>query len=276
MRSFSALLVSAMAALTTAYTKPDYNQSPTGNTITKPGLHDQVTADKPYTIEWEPSTVGPVSLVLLRGPSTNVKPLTTLAESIDNSGSYEWTPSADLKPDTTHYGLMLVVDGTGQYQYSTQFGVDNPHYHGPANATTTAGNTTSTAQDTKTHDVKFHTYYSTFEVTRTICPKCSEQATATPTAAVSKETIPVSVSSHAVKTTSSETTSSKTTSSSTSAPTTVATVTAALPTADSVADADADASSSPTAPAFTGAAGRNTVGLGGIAIAAGMLAALAF
>lgn len=266
MRSFSALLVAAMAALTTAYTKPDYNQSPTGNTIAKPGLHDQVTADKPYTIEWKPSTEGPISLVLLRGPSTNVKPLTTLAESIDNSGSYEWTPSTDLEPDTTHYGLMLVVEGTGQYQYSTQFGVDNPHYHGPANATTTAGDTTSTAKDTKTHDVKYHTYYSTFEVTRTICPKCSEQATATPTAAVSKETIPVSVSSHATKTTSS----------STSAPTTIATVTAALPTADSGADADADASSSPAAPAFTGAAGRNTVSLGGVAVAAGVLAILAF
>lgn len=268
MRSFSALLVSAMAALTTAYTKPDYNQSPTGNTIAKPGLHDQVTADKPYTIEWKPSTEGPISLVLLRGPSTNVKPLTTLAESIDNSGSYEWTPSTDLEPDTTHYGLMLVVEGTGQYQYSTQFGVDNPHYHGPANATTTAGNATSTAaEDTKTGAVKYHTYYSTFEVTRTICPKCSEQATATPTAAVSKETIPVSVSSHVAETTSSTT----------SAPTTVATTTtAASSTADAGADADANADSSPTAPAFTGAAGRNTVGLGGVAIAAGVLAVLVF
>lgn len=269
MRSFSALLVSAMAALATAYTKPDYNQSPTGNTITKPGLHDMVTTGKPYTIEWKPSTKGPVSLVLLRGPSTNVKPLTTLAESIDNSGSYEFIPGPDLEPDTTHYGLMLVVEGTGQYQYSTQFGVDNPHYHGPANATTTAGNATSTAEETKTGAVKYHTYYSTFEITRTICPKCSEQATAVPTAAVSKETIPVSVSSHAVETTSG----------STSAPTTVATViVTAAPTADSGADADAhgNAESSPTAPAFTGAAGRNTVGLGSVAITAGVLAILAF
>ena len=258
MRSFSALLVAAMAALTTAYTKPDYNQTPTGNTIAKPGLHDIVTADKPYTIEWKPSTEGPVSLVLLRGPSTNVKPLTTLAESIDNSGSYEWTPSTDLEPDTTHYGLMLVVEGTGQYQYSTQFGVDNPHYHGPANATTTASNATSTAE--KTHNEKFHTYYSTFEVTRTICPKCSEQATATPSAAVSKETIPVSVSTHAPKTTSSTT----------SVPTTVST------TASSTAHVGADADASPSAPAFTGAAGRNTVGLGGVVVAAGVLAVLAF
>ena len=274
MRYFSALLASAMAALATAYTEPDYNQSPTGNTITKPGLHDMITAGKPYTIEWKPSTEGPVSLVLLRGPSTNVKPITTLAESIDNSGSYEFIPSPDLKPDTTHYGLMLVVEGTGQYQYSTQFGVDNPHYHGPANATTTAGNATSTAGKTKTGAIKYHTYYSTFEVTRTFCPKCSEQATATPTPAVSKATIPVSVSSHAVETTSSRT-------SAPTQPTTVATVTVtAAPTADSGADVDAkthaNADSSPTAPAFTGAAGRNTVGLGGVAIAVGVLAVLAF
>lgn len=66
-----------------------------------------------------------MSLVLLRGPSENVKPLVTIVEGIDNSGSYMWTPSTDLEPDVTHYGLQLIQDDTGYFQYSTQFGISN-------------------------------------------------------------------------------------------------------------------------------------------------------
>lgn len=120
---FKSVLVSAMAVLASAYTQPDYNKPPTGNAISKPGLHDRVTAGKEYTIEWKPTTKGPVSLVLLRGPSNNAKPIHTLAEKIENSGHYKWTPGRDLTPDQSHYGILLVVEGSGQYQYSTQFGV---------------------------------------------------------------------------------------------------------------------------------------------------------
>lgn len=123
MRLSIASVVSCLAALAMAATKPDYTQDPTGNAILKPGLNELVPAGKPYTITWDPTTTGPVSLVLLRGPSTNVVPIETLADSIPNSGSFSWTPSTSLEPDTTHYGLLLVVEGTGQYQYSTQFGI---------------------------------------------------------------------------------------------------------------------------------------------------------
>jgi hypothetical protein len=64
-------------------------------------------------------------LVLLRGPSENVKPIATIVESIPNSGSYSWTPSTSLEDDVTHYGIQLIQDKTGFYQYSTQFGVSN-------------------------------------------------------------------------------------------------------------------------------------------------------
>jgi hypothetical protein len=64
-----------------------------------------------------------VSLILLRGPSTNVVPLSTIVTGIANSGSYQWTPSSGLEADVTHYGLQLIDDVTGQYQYSTQFGI---------------------------------------------------------------------------------------------------------------------------------------------------------
>ncbi|KAF4213563.1 hypothetical protein CNMCM8980_007771 [Aspergillus fumigatiaffinis] len=146
MRLSIASVVSCLAALAMAATKPDYTQDPTGNAILKPGLNELVPVGKPYTIEWDPTTTGPVSLVLLRGPSTNVVPIETLADSIPNSGSFSWTPSTSLEPDTTHYGLMLVVEGTGQYQYSTQFGISNPDYTG---STSSSSSTATTATETK-------------------------------------------------------------------------------------------------------------------------------
>ncbi|KAF2623168.1 hypothetical protein BU25DRAFT_414674 [Macroventuria anomochaeta] len=95
---------------------------PSGNPITRP-LNEVVPACKAFTITWQPTTTNTVSLLLLRGPSTNVVPIQTLAEGINNSGSFAWTPASSLEADTTHYGLQLIDDVTGQYQYSTQFGI---------------------------------------------------------------------------------------------------------------------------------------------------------
>jgi hypothetical protein len=49
--------------------------------------------------------------------------LSTIVTGIVNSGSFVWTPSSSLEADVTHYGLQLIDDVTGQYQYSTQFGI---------------------------------------------------------------------------------------------------------------------------------------------------------
>lgn len=68
-------------------------------------------------------------MVLLRGPSTNVIPISTIAEDIANTGSYVFQVPTSLEPDTTGYGILL-VDATGAYQYSTQFGVKNEAYSG--------------------------------------------------------------------------------------------------------------------------------------------------
>jgi hypothetical protein len=95
---------------------------PSGNPITRP-LNEVVPACKAFTITWQPTTPNSVSLVLLRGPSTNVVPLQTIVVGIANSGSYVWTPPSSLEADVTHYGLQLIDDITGQYQYSTQFGI---------------------------------------------------------------------------------------------------------------------------------------------------------
>jgi hypothetical protein len=63
-------------------------------------------------------------LVLLQGPAENVIQTATLATGIPNSGTFIWTPSGSLPANSTvKYGLQLIDDVTGQFQYSTQFGL---------------------------------------------------------------------------------------------------------------------------------------------------------
>lgn len=76
----------------------------------------------------QPTTTGTVTLVLLRGPSTNILPDSLIADKIPNTGTYIWTPSFGLMPDTTGYGIQLIVDATGAYQYTSQFGISNSQY----------------------------------------------------------------------------------------------------------------------------------------------------
>jgi hypothetical protein len=266
MRFSAAAVFSALVALASAHTDPDYNQNPTGNAIISPGLNEIVAEGKSYSIKWTPTTTGPVSLVLLRGPSDNVKPLKTLAESIPNSGEFTWTPSG-LTPDTTHYGLLLVVEGTGQYQYSTQFGISAPAgSHISAETTATVAPTTVATRAATTLELTestticpetettasavstpaFSTVISSTEVTTTICPE-TESSTASATS------IPVVVPTGVSPVTSKAWTSS--TRASTVAP-----------------SGTASASPAASSPAFNGAA-TNAISFG--AVFAGVLAAFA-
>lgn len=194
--SFITLVTTLLAATTTAYKAPNYDNPPEGNAISKPGIDAPVEAGKPFSIEWKAGTKGKISIVLLRGPSKNVKPIETLAENIDNKGKFEWTPSKDLEPDTTHYGIMIVVESNGQYQYSTQFGVKNPGYK-PEDHTTTIGvNATSTLMPPKprTSDKVIGdatTSWSSFPVTRTVCPLCEQYPYATPIAFTTTSVVPI-------------------------------------------------------------------------------------
>jgi hypothetical protein len=118
---FTKAFVVAFFASIAAAQVPAAVGEPAGNPITRP-LNEVVPACKAFTITWQPTSTNKVSLLLLRGPSTNVVPIQTLAENIDNSGSFAWTPASTLEADVTHYGLQL-IESNGQYQYSTQFGI---------------------------------------------------------------------------------------------------------------------------------------------------------
>ncbi|KAF2186560.1 hypothetical protein K469DRAFT_706555 [Zopfia rhizophila CBS 207.26] len=138
---------------------------PNGNPINAP-LNEIVPACTPFTIKWQPTTPNKVSILLLRGPSTNVVPLgAPIAEGIANSGSFSWTPGAELEADTSRYGIQLIDDVTGQFQYSTQFGISkdackdvkpsvsskSAHTASTIAVSTSSCNTTSVAEPTKAH-----------------------------------------------------------------------------------------------------------------------------
>ncbi|KAL2826824.1 Ser-Thr-rich glycosyl-phosphatidyl-inositol-anchored membrane family-domain-containing protein [Aspergillus cavernicola] len=238
MRFFTAGLVSALVAVATAYTTPDYSIPPSGNPILTPGLQELVPAGQPYTITWDATTEGLISLVLLRGPSTNVVPLAAIAENIQNTGSYVWTPSTTLEPDVTHYGLLLVVEtgaNKGAYQWSTQFGIENPNYGEDDDSTSTSTSTTTTLSvpiPSGTPTTPGGTVTETTTVTTTTCPEGEPTATLTSVPSV----IPTLTQSP-------------------SSPAWTPTFT-------------------PAPSQFTGAAGRNAINLG--AVAAGVAAVLAF
>ncbi|OQO14256.1 hypothetical protein B0A48_01132 [Cryoendolithus antarcticus] len=132
-------------AFASAYTKPT-GDAPEGNPISQPGLNSIVPAGENFTVTWKPTTDGTVSLILLKGPATDLKLVYPIAEKIKNSGSFVWDPKTDLEPGTTGYGIQLIDDATGQYQYTTQFGISNDKYHErPAGYSSWAATATGTA-----------------------------------------------------------------------------------------------------------------------------------
>ncbi|KYG49221.1 hypothetical protein M433DRAFT_131476 [Acidomyces richmondensis BFW] len=129
-----------------AYTKP-VGSEPKGNPIYQPGLNSVVPAGENFTITWGPTTSGTVTLVLLKGPSSNAVPQYAIVEKIPNSGSYVWCPKTNLEPSNgaEGYGIQLIDDENGQYQYSTQFGISNPDYHASSSSSSSSLSSSSSS-----------------------------------------------------------------------------------------------------------------------------------
>ncbi|CAG8901737.1 unnamed protein product [Penicillium salamii] len=186
MRFSVATAFSALVALAAAHTDPDYTKDPSGNAITSPGLNEIVPEGKSYTIKWTPTTEGPISLVLLRGPSTNVQPLKTLAEQIPNSGEFKWTPGSDLTPTPpTTFGLGAAAgssasSGSGSGSAST---IEVTESTTICPETETAGPTATAKPSTVVAETTETTTFcpeseTASAVTTTICPE-TETASAT-------------------------------------------------------------------------------------------------
>ncbi|KAM3417906.1 hypothetical protein BST61_g6123 [Cercospora zeina] len=131
----STFLVSSIAALANAYTKPQ--DTPTWGALLTPNGDSQVNRGQPFQITWDPTYGGTtrptagktVSLVLCRGNSNACKPdPTAIVEGLP-AGDDKWTWNvpcdlpAGVKNTDTGYGMLIIVDQTGEFQYSTQFSI---------------------------------------------------------------------------------------------------------------------------------------------------------
>ncbi|PMD49849.1 uncharacterized protein K444DRAFT_670669 [Hyaloscypha bicolor E] len=139
--TYASVVIAALAALTSA-------QNPfTFTTLTS------VTAGTPINITWAPSTgtVDTITLVLRQGDPTHLSTIATIAPSIQNSGSFLWTPPTTLVAGTG-YAFEIVDDGnTAITNYSNQFSIISTNTVSSAAASTTSsvsGLTTLTGSST--------------------------------------------------------------------------------------------------------------------------------
>ncbi|KIV86823.1 hypothetical protein PV11_02408 [Exophiala sideris] len=126
----STLAAAGLASFAQAYTAPG---AQTWGPLLTPDTSDPVTQGQTALVTWDPEshpTDGvTVSLVLCHGPSTNcVDSPTAIASGIPAAQkSYSWNVPCDLAAGTqntdTGYGMLIIVDGTGEFQFSTQFSV---------------------------------------------------------------------------------------------------------------------------------------------------------
>ena len=126
----SLFIAGGLVAAVQAFTPPT---TASWGPLTKPDLSSPVTQGETYEVTWDPEshpTDGvTVSLVLCRGPSSNCVPdSTALMEGVPAAAkSISWTVACDLPAGTqatdSGYGMLIIVDGTGEFQYSTQFSV---------------------------------------------------------------------------------------------------------------------------------------------------------
>ncbi|KAI4089141.1 MAG: hypothetical protein LQ339_008609 [Xanthoria mediterranea] len=146
--SVSAVAFASLAAHAAAQgcnVKVDPNKQ-SGNPVRAP-LTEIVPAGTPYTITWDATTpTKPIAIELLRGPAENILPIQCLTSNSPNTGKFVWTPSTDLTADVTHYGLRIIVaDGSGQFQYSNQFGISNDVINQPTSSSVPTTKTESSS-----------------------------------------------------------------------------------------------------------------------------------
>ncbi|KAI7563277.1 hypothetical protein KC343_g7658 [Hortaea werneckii] len=111
-RSFAITLLSAplLALAQNAFKIPEAGLSATGG--------------QPVDLQWDPTTDGTVTLVLRSGSSNNLNEGTVIASSIENSGSYTWTPSNDLTRGSDYTVQIVSDEDPSETNYTPYFVLD--------------------------------------------------------------------------------------------------------------------------------------------------------
>ncbi|KAE8408783.1 Ser-Thr-rich glycosyl-phosphatidyl-inositol-anchored membrane family-domain-containing protein [Aspergillus pseudonomiae] len=139
MRSIFYLTLSAMASLAAAATG--------ANPFNIPAEGYSFEAGEPTTLTWKPTTEGTVSLKLQWGAVMTANTGTTIAKNIANSGSFTWTPPANLAAQPDYTIEIFNDDDTSEVNYLPRFTVA-----GATAAPSTTASATTTAETTSATD----------------------------------------------------------------------------------------------------------------------------
>lgn len=132
----SIIAAAGLAAVAQAFTQPV--QPPTYGALLTPDLNTPVTTGQTYQITWSPKQPADgvtVSLVLCNGPSTNcVLQSSAIVEGVPAAqGSYSWNVPCSLPAGVqntdTGYGMLIIVDGTGEFQCKSSLQPQNLMTH---------------------------------------------------------------------------------------------------------------------------------------------------
>jgi len=120
--------------------------------VNKPAKNEVVPAGEEYEFTWKnvlpADAQKPVMLVLVYGEENLMQPVAVLAESAPNTGSFKWTPDADVYPATDEknaYGIRLIVIEDGRNQWSNPFKLANEDGPSPTATATETETETDTA-----------------------------------------------------------------------------------------------------------------------------------
>jgi len=116
-------IVAGTAAAVNGYT---LTTQLTGNPVLTPNNNGgaEPVLGQTYTITWDGTGLSnTVDLALCQGPGTACNVIANIAQT-SNTNSYSWSVPCSLTATTSNagYGILLIDDATGMYQYSTQFG----------------------------------------------------------------------------------------------------------------------------------------------------------
>jgi len=87
----------------------------------------------PVTLRWKPDTKGLITIELEKGlPPDGMEWCETIASNLDNYGTYLWVTGSWLEDSSTmpmghKYGLKIIDDDTGDYNFSPAFDLIVPH-----------------------------------------------------------------------------------------------------------------------------------------------------